>query len=338
MIEVRSPLDVALVPRPPAWRPLSSAHQAALPDGYRWTAVAGGDGTDFRHVRGEDAAGRALFATRVPISREPEIVRVEQVLAHVAEAGVETPRACGMLALRGSDEHFLVLRPWTVGRHPSAEGCDFVRLGDAIARVHLAMPSDDARFDQATARRIAIVAELQPGYETWSSVADTTLLRRLAGDAPHDAFTMLAQKLSAGAVGCHGDLHAGNILLRPDGEPVLLDFEECLHSRLDPMVDVARAMERCILVHGDAWGAASTLEAARRLVRGYERVRGVTLNLGLLDVALRFHRALAARLCLSLGDAASAAWQAEMGKLVALDSLHERQRGLLERLERSRGG
>jgi Ser/Thr protein kinase RdoA (MazF antagonist) len=67
----------------------------------------------------------------------------------------------------------------------------------------------------------------------------------------------------------HGDLNYGNIIFDQTGEPVPIDFENCLHSWCTVGVDLAWVIERHILVHTQ--DDSLCLELCGVLLRNYLR-------------------------------------------------------------------
>lgn len=95
----------------------------------------------------------------------------------------------------------------------------------------------------------------------------------------------------------HGDFNYGNLIFSKDtSEPVVLDFEDTLHSWLPPVVDIALAVERFSFVRVE--DEERVVDLALSLIKKYEELtmRIIVDRHGILKEALRI---LSARsLCL----------------------------------------
>jgi hypothetical protein len=312
----RLPLDGSLLPEGLSWRAAPAAIAEELspvfPEGR--VEVAGGAGDAFRHLRGRDASGRRLFGARIAASELAPVRAADAFARLAAMAGVETAAAVGERAM--ADGSILLLRPWLDGVHPPRATLDFRRLGKAIARLHEGMSGMDLlEIEKATDLRLAALSG-SPEVERWRAICGAAELDAIMGD-----WAMLARTARMDAVACHGDLHAGNILVRDDASVAIVDFEEAPHSLLNPSCDLARAFERTALVMADTWGAAWTAEAGKALLAGYLDGSGWIGRLVPFGIALAFHRALAVRTCLLRGDPDDEGWRSEVRKQMRLAEL-----------------
>jgi Ser/Thr protein kinase RdoA (MazF antagonist) len=77
----------------------------------------------------------------------------------------------------------------------------------------------------------------------------------------------------------HNDLNAGNVLQDTKGNIWFLDFEEAIWSYLPPYFDIAKVIERFILVNED-WDIQTKITASQRLLHTYRVVRGDNYGMG----------------------------------------------------------
>lgn len=129
------------------------------------------------------------------------------VVEHGGRYGIVYERVYGTDML-----NILSTRPWktgTLGRE----------LGVIHARIHQARPAGLPPLKDALERKIADARELT---ESEKSRVLSLLADLPDGDRPY-----------------HGDLHPGNIIVREDGQPVIIDWANAAAG--DPMADVARS-------------------------------------------------------------------------------------------------
>lgn len=152
--------------------------------------------------------------------REDEVAYEAALVAHLAAAGVPTPRpvAAGDVAFARVDGRLLTLFPWVEGEHRHGRAVEATHaraVGGALARVHLAPPFPerrDSRYGFANIfERFQLVKQLLPRAEAAELEAALTAL---AGRPP----------LPAGII--HGDLFPDNVLFSGDRLVALLDFEQ----------------------------------------------------------------------------------------------------------------
>ena len=77
----------------------------------------------------------------------------------------------------------------------------------------------------------------------------------------------------------HNDLNAGNVLKDTKGNVWFLDFEEARWSYLPPYFDIAKVIERFILVNED-WDVQTKIIASQRLLDAYSIVRDDNYGMG----------------------------------------------------------
>ena len=227
----------------------------------------------------------------------------------------------------------LLLRPYVLGKHGPDKDIDFANLGTAAALLHdalspalIPLPALTLASEKS-ALRLKRVAAMELPYEHWTAVAPLDALQRLTGN-----WEQLSDYALYEPVQCHGDLHAANVLFKPDGEVVFLDFEESPHSCLNPMIDLARVFERFLLVLLDQQGEDWAHRQAMRFFQAYA-VKRPAVKFQAIKEALSFYRALSARICISAGDPSLAIWRDELAKMLFLDQMATRHSRFIEALQ-----
>jgi len=224
---------------------------------YGWTVrsvdpVAGGADAAARSWRITTTDGRRLFVKLRPAVRPAAIL----LPTFLEELGVPEPVAA-VPAIDGSG--WIAIDGWAAVVMPLIDGPTALeaglgleswrRLGAFAARLHGSTPSRELRaalgverfgletIDQARAIDARIGALVPRELDAESSavrngwLARRPTIRRLI-DTSAALVARIHQRdsgeLAASFVPCHADLHAGNVLLGPDGAIRVVDWDECL--------------------------------------------------------------------------------------------------------------
>lgn len=213
----------------------------------------------------ELASGRRFLRIYEEQDREGAIAEAG-LLAHLAAGGVATPpplaRRDGSYvgAIHGKPA---VLFPWRDGTMRCLRGVtaeDTIRVGRALARVHLAGAGATAREGRFRPRDLMHrLDRIERCGEPTLAAEGAKLRAKLA-----EAVGARDSGLSQGVI--HGDLFRDNVLWDEGGEiAALLDFESASHGpfAFDLMVTIL------------AWCFRDTLETslARAMAKGYQRER-----------------------------------------------------------------
>ncbi|WP_431838491.1 phosphotransferase family protein [Cellulomonas sp. Y8] len=213
---------------------------AVLGPGARTTSVlAGAGGASVHAVTGP--GGEALVVKTAPAGAAPDLLRAAQAQESARAAGVPVPRTVAARVVAGTQVH-VTERVAGLGWsevHPYA--------GDAVRRAVLA---------ELTGVLTRLRAAVRPGFgeldapgEPERAALRERTRRRVPAGWRLDAAERLLDRYDvlfdggAGAVLVHGDLHHGNVLVRPDGPgwrlAAVLDWDSAWAGPAD--ADAARA-------------------------------------------------------------------------------------------------
>ncbi len=228
-----------------------------------------------------------------------------------------------------ADGYYGELFPYLDARFSRCDDAELRALGTVLAQLHRAL----AAFDAAPTR---LAADEMHGR--LSRAADAVL----AGWSPAEGLSEALREAAAGYRGSrlsihdtpqmiHGDCNYTNILFeQPDGRLVVIDFEESRAAWLNPMFDVAKVIERFVLVPA----RANAIELARSFLDAYRDGGGAMPAVDLRRILIESNdRALMimtdkAREGLPLPDA-------EWRKFIELKALVGRQAALLDSLSQT---
>lgn len=252
-----------------------------------------------------------------------------RVAAHLDRHGVPVVRS-----LEGEPRAFAPgycgeLFPFLDARFSRCDREELSEIGSVLARTHVALAS----FDGA--------AEVERSASEMHRRLATAAESILSGSVPHPQF---AEPLRAAAQGylssahviqqppqmVHGDCNYTNVLVeRASGRVYLIDFEESRAAWLNPMFDVAKVIERFVLVPSRADG----MDNASAFLAAYRDAGGPLTPADLKAVLIASND----RALMIMADKATQGLQlpdAEWQKFIGLKTLVAEQAQLLDRLSR----
>lgn len=277
-------------------------------------------------------AGKAPLFLKIFDERILELQRhSDRVAAHLDAHGIAVVRSLPNEPRTFAPGLCGELFPYLDARFCHPDRTELIELGAMLARTHLALASFEDRAAVESAgnemhRRLVAAAEaIADGWQPHASLA-----AELRDAARGYLSGGVALRRSPQMV--HGDCNYTNVLVeRHNGRIYLIDFEESRAAWLAPMFDLAKVIERFVLVPSlsDAEGCAADLvaaygEAGMAAPRGDLRSMLIASN----DRALMI-MADKARCGLPLPDA-------EWRKFVSLKSLAEQSAALLDRISATR--
>jgi Ser/Thr protein kinase RdoA (MazF antagonist) len=197
------------------------------------------EGVDPRFAQHEVRVTRAVFQAGGPA---PEVLDVVEVNGR---PGIVFPRYDGQTLLE------MVAAGSTT---PAA-------AGEIMARLHHALHAPRYRPSLITFRQ-------------WALIYIRSLRKKRVADDVLDRVQHLLFALPEAGALCHGDLHAGNILMTPVG-PKIIDWVSAL--RANPLVDIARQhLSLSVLLAADGRSAAARREADASFIDTYARLTDTT--------------------------------------------------------------
>jgi len=327
-------MSVADQAREPAWAGLEPLETPMRPVGDAWArrvrATIGRDGRIFTYQPGRQRPARfyrfrpsdgspTLFLKTIPSDAVTAQLAGNDIAAWLATKGMAVSPLLHSYPRRLSSEYQLLAYRSIDARFTELTEQDLRTVGRHLAQMHNHL------------RNHPKARQVQDRSEKRDQVFEQ-LHARLADQLP----TGIAQHLSTPSLPqgeaqvIHGDLNIGNLLfVRASDRLILLDFEDATHNWHNPLVDLAMALERLVLVRVD--DDEQILRFGNSLVQGY--LAGSTNRLALEASATSILQTLATRAQLLLGNsAASASSAAESEKFVFLYDLAERKRALLDTL------
>lgn len=201
-----------------------------------------------------DATGERRIRSVVVRAHAHALSLPSDLLARVARAGVEAPRALTHPDPRLHVESFVPGRPLQLDRLPAVDAIR--RLGVAIARWH--RDGDGSDLPRSTPRRLLVRAR--------AAVENVAAVDRERADRLRRSLALLGPgPTTAGAeVALHGDLHPGQMVVE-GSRLFVLDWDRA--ARGSAAEDLAN-----LLVHLQAMSRSADCEATRALRHGYEEV------------------------------------------------------------------
>lgn len=274
----REPIAPSLKPTALQWEPVDTDLLYTLVDALGTQGVflvaSGTSTTKISYCRIIDASQDVdLFIKIVPKSFASGLQRSERISSYVYNCGLLTPICSPGFPKVCIDGRVIFAYPFVDGSYLNNSMGDLQRLGSALARLHTVLVSFPdahkiARSQRGMRARMRRKASELLVNKCWASgelsPVRTHLLQWLGIDA-------LLNKGECQVI--HNDLNAGNVFQDTKGNVWFLDFEEARWSYLPPHFDIAKVIERFILVNED-WDIQAKIIASQRLLDAYGIVRG----------------------------------------------------------------
>ena len=329
---------MSILPRAPAWaalRPSSPSFEEIDDERARLIRLLVA-GTSHIARMGSSAGGlegfyrlggeRDLFVKVVSPHHFSRQLQADRIARFLASQGVATVPCLDGFPRHIPGRAIVFAFPFLEARFARADRADLGRLGQALGRLHVALahaPFADgarqrSRERDASLRRYRTTPLARPDDRVEAVLA--------ADDTDH---------VDAECQPVHGDVNYVNVLFPiDDGEPVLLDFEDCAFSHLPRLVDVAMAVERFALTAAPE-DDARALVLARALTAGYQSAdpRPLAPAEGALASTLRTLSVRALSLLCEMERGGQAVAPFERGKFLCLHGEAIRRADLLSRIE-----
>jgi thiamine kinase-like enzyme len=274
----REPIAPSLTPVVLQWELARDSLLSLLRDAFGKDGVflvaSGASTTEISYCRMTNAErGIDMFIKIVPERFATELQCSTAISEYVHGCGLLTPACMPGFPKTCIDGRAIFAYPFVEGSYLNSSLGELQRLGRALARLHTALLSFPdahkiARAQREMRTRMRRKAKKLLIDQYWASgdlsPVRTHLLRWLEIDA------------ILGIDGCqviHNDLNAGNVMQDNKGNVWFLDFEEASWSYLPPHFDVAKVIERFILVN-ENWNIETKMLLSQRLMCEYRDVRG----------------------------------------------------------------
>lgn len=239
------PAWVELDPKPGRWCPvaLPLARRILQPLGLRGELRERNPptpGLDGHYALVPTNETMPLFLKVVSGKRARNMVAAEDIARYLAGNGVRALAALPGFPKALDSERLVFAYPLIAYRFSQPTASDAKAMGKLLAALHRTLRRfpDRGRVRERSRRMDARIGEIREGpSRAWREIVPEDLC--------HSAHVYPA---SAGQP-VHGDLNYGNILFDGGGRPILIDFENSLHSWWSPAVDLAWILERHMLVH-----------------------------------------------------------------------------------------
>ncbi len=164
--------------------------------------------------------------------------------------------------------HYAALFPFVDARFSHCDEDELSEIGSVLARMHGALAGYEAGETRNAAAQMharlvgaaeAVLAGWVPNAECAAALTEAARAYRSGSFAIHQSPQTI-----------HGDCNYTNILFGPAGAIRVIDFEESRAAWLNPAFDVAKVIERFVLVPAKANARA----VASAFIRAYRRVAG----------------------------------------------------------------
>lgn len=280
----REPIAPSLSPTALQWEPASIDLLSVLvgvfgPQGV-FLVASGTSTVDISYCRMTDADRNVdLFIKIIPKRLASGLRRSGGISDYVYDRGLLTPACRPGFPQVCIDGRMIFAYPFVDGSYLNNSIGDLQMLGGALARLHTTLVSFPdahkvARSQRGMRTRMRRKAKELLVDKCWASGELSPLRTHLLQWLEIDA---LLNKSECQVI--HNDLNAGNVLQDTKGNVWFLDFEEAIWSYLPPYFDIAKVIERFILVNED-WDIQTKITASQRLLDTYRVVRGDNYGMG----------------------------------------------------------
>lgn len=274
----REPIAPSLRPMVLQWVPASTNLLPLLVDTFGKNGVfcvaAGTRATEITYCRITDACRDVdLFVKIVPKRFASGLRRSGAISDYVYGCGLLTPACMFGFPKACIDGRVVFAYPFIEGNYLNNSLGELRALGGALARLHKALAcfpdaNKIARTHREMRARMRRKTRELLANQLWASGELSPVRAHLLQWLEIDSIL--------GKSGCqviHNDLNAGNVLQDTNGNVWFLDFEEARWSCLPPHFDIAKVIERFILVNED-WDMQTKITASQQLLCEYRAVRG----------------------------------------------------------------
>lgn len=289
----REPVVPSLTPVALRWEAASSNLLTILVDAFGrqgdFLTASGTSTTQVSYCRLKRAErGSDLFIKIIPKGYASGLQRSDGISKFINGCGLLTPVCLPGFPKTSIDGRVIVAYPFVEGVYLSSSRNKLHALASALGKLHTAL----AYFPDV--HRIACrQREMRTGMR--AKAKDLLLDQQWASGDLSPVRAYLQRWLEIDATletdGCqviHNDLNAGNLLQDAKGRVWFLDFEEASWSYLPPVFDVAKVIERFILVKED-WDKQTKVTASQQFLCNYrDAFDGVHGTGGGIPTALRW--------------------------------------------------
>ena len=280
----REPIAPSLTPTVLQWEPASIDLLSILVGVFGtqgvFLAASGTSTAEISYCRMTDADRDVdLFIKIVPKRFASGLQRSGGISDYVHDCGLWTPACRPGFPKVCFDGRMIFAYPFVDGSYLNNSIGDLQMLGSALAKLHTTLVNFPeahriARAQRGMRTRMRRRARALLVDKCWAtgelSPVRTHLLQWLENDP-------LLDKSECQII--HNDLNAGNVLQDTKGNVWFLDFEEARWSYLPPYFDIAKVIERFILVN-EHCDVQTKIIASQRLLDAYNVVRGDNYGMG----------------------------------------------------------
>jgi hypothetical protein len=289
----REPIAPSLSPKALQWESASNSLLAILVDVFGiqgiYLVASGASATEISYCRVTDVDRDAdLFIKIVPKRLASGLQRSGSISDYVKDCGLSTPACRPGFPRVCVDGRMIFAYPFVDGVYLNNSIGDLEMLGGALAKLHTTLISFPETHKIARSQRGMRTRMRRKAREL---LADTYWASGELASVRAQIMHWLEIDTLIGKNECqviHNDLNAGNVLKDIIGNIWFLDFEEARWSYLPPYFDIAKVIERFILVN-ESWDVQAKIFATRRFLDAYgiDR-REINRMGGKIPIALRW--------------------------------------------------
>lgn len=257
----RKPAWPGLKPVQDAFAPVSESIYAQIVPNFGGTGKLLGRELDrpgpAGHYHYFPKQGAPLFLKALPKKALASQLAADKIVRYLSRQGLPANPLLPAPPCFKNEQLVFLACPLIQGRFPSSTKRDLQALGRATANLHNTLVH--LPFQQEIQERCE--KREQELKQLWFEIRGGRGKKLVI---PKEALAIL-KKTGPNFPGTekqviHGDLNPGNILfIQGSDKLIFIDFEDCLHSWLPPIVDLAMLLERCVLVAQPADQAAEEL-------------------------------------------------------------------------------